>query len=507
MQYLMVFDFGTGAGKCVLFDVLGNEAGKKTFQIEYSPCPWEASGGKIFHADALFYQFTRMIDPLLQEAKIKGKDVLAIATTSQREGMVFLDPSGKVIYSGPNIDMRGMSITPLLKELSNKIKDITGLGVHGMYGLARLLWFKKYKPEIFNKINKILMISDWLIYCLCGALVSERSIASSSQFFDIKNSIWAYSLLECFDIDPNILPKILPAASTAGCLSKHAAQLTGLPEGIPVFSGGGDTQSALIGMGAIEPGKLCIVAGSTTPVMMTLNKPETFSYVTTNTHVLDNLWCLEANAGQTGISLRWIVKNIGNINDASYDFLQKQAEKSPIGANGACAYLGTMIPGERVNENLGGFVFPIPWDIDNISVVDIYRASIEATIFSVRACVDYLLSQHEIPARSILLCGGQKKGRLFVQGIADVMDIPVITTKGEEATALGSAITAAVGTGIYTNFSGAIKNMVKFEDEIKSSLNRVQEYSSVYIRWREVREKLLESNMTSFPFSSGGGLH
>jgi autoinducer 2 (AI-2) kinase len=490
MSNILVLDFGTGSGKCILFDLFGNELGKKSINWEYLSCPWGTSQGKIFPANIFFEKLTRLIDPLLKETNTQSKDVVAISTISQREGMVFIDSTGNVIYSGPNIDMRGILVTHFLKDISSELKNITGLDVHGMYGLSRLLWFKKYKPDIFYSIQKIMMISDWLVYCLCGTFASEQSIASSSQLFDIKKGIWAYPLLKDFGISNDILPQILSATSIAGSLSKEAAQLTGLPMGIPVFLAGGDTQAALIGMGAIKSDMLCVVAGSTTPIMLTLDNPNTFSYIATNRHIIDNIWCLESNAGQTGISLRWITKNLGN--DITYDFLQKTASNSPIGSNGICSYLGTMIPGEQIKKNIGGFIFPVPWDIDSISIADIFRSSVESTMFSVRACTDYLLSQNKKSIQSLLLCGGQKKGSIFVQGLADVMNMPVVITKGEETSALGAAITATVGLGIYSNYSDAVKNMVTIDREKLPNSTSVSKYSSIYNQWRKLREKIIE---------------
>jgi autoinducer 2 (AI-2) kinase len=381
MEYIIVFDFGTGSGKCVLFDIYGSEVGKKTVKWDYSACPYGTPSGKTFPANIFCEKLFQLVNPTLKENNIQKTDIIAVAAVSQREGMVFLDSNENVIYSGPNIDMRGSLVTQLLKESSDEVKNITGLSIHGMYGLARLLWFKEYKPDIFHNIHKILMINDWLTYCLCGVFVSERSIASSSQLFDIKTGKWAYSLLDRFDISNESLPKIIPAASVAGYLNKQIAQLTGLREGIPVFSVGGDTQSALIGMGSIETNKLCIIAGSTAPVILTVDSPKLFPYLTTSPHIIDNIWCLEANAGQTGTSLRWVIKNFDNSDIFTYDFLQEKAAASPIGSNGICSYLGTMIPGEKLNENLGGFIFPIPWDIDDLSIKDICRSSIESAIF------------------------------------------------------------------------------------------------------------------------------
>jgi autoinducer 2 (AI-2) kinase len=506
-SYIVAFDIGTGAGRAVLFDERGKKIAVRYEEWSYRPCPWGAKAGLVFDADDFFARLARQSRALVEDAGVRAGDIAAVSVVSQRQGMVFIDGGGRELYSAPCVDLRGEEERAEIIPLGQKIREITGIAPHGMYGPGRLLWFRKHRPEILEKTRTLLMISDWFAWRLTGKAVSEISVASSSQFLANAARSWSEELIGLFDLPRQIFPELIPANRAAGRVTREAARASGLPEGTPVFSAGGDTQAALAGMGAFTPGTIAAVAGSTTPVMLVSGTPRSFPGADTVCHVAEGLWCVEANVKFTGVSVRWtreIIKapasssgpgrSEGSLpaDGGAFKRMTELAGTVPIGSGGAAAYLGAEIAGEDLGENYGGFLFPVPWNIYEITAAHLYRAVLESTIFPVRANTEYLVRENGTGAEDFdfLVCGGQTKSEFFSQSLADLLDRPILVSGSEETSALGGALSAAVGIGLYGDYRTAAQNMVTGARRYNPDKQRAGEYERAYEHWRSLRKHL-----------------
>ena len=145
----MVFDAGTGAGRCNLFDMSGR-------LVSYAYREWEylkdlSSSNKeamLFDAEQFKKILFSLCRKVITQAGISADEIVAVSATSQREGMVWLDRFGKEIYAAPSVDLRGEEAADILSGKEPFIKEITGLPVSGMFGLARLLWYKKFNEAV-----------------------------------------------------------------------------------------------------------------------------------------------------------------------------------------------------------------------------------------------------------------------------------------------------------------------------------------------------------------------
>jgi autoinducer 2 (AI-2) kinase len=489
----MGFDIGTGAGKAALFDEKGNIIAVRYEEWSYRPCPWGAKGGMVFEADDFFARLVRQSRGLVEDSGVKTGDIAAVSVVSQRQGMVFIDACGRELYSAPCVDLRGEEERSKILPYAHKIKEITGIPPHGMYGPGRFLWFREHRPEILQKTETLLMLSDWFAWRLTGNPVSEISAASSSQFLANTTRTWSEELIDLFGLPRRIFPEIIPANRATGRVTRDAARDTSLPEGIPVFSAGGDTQAALAGMGAFTPGTIAAVAGSTTPVMLISDTPRNFPNADTVCHVAEDLWCVEANVKFTGASVRWTREIIGAPeNSRTFEWITRLAESVPIGSGGVTAYLGAEIAGEDLGENYGGFLFPVPWNIYEITSAHLYRAVLESTIFPIRANAEYLIRESGTDADTFdfLICGGQTKSGFFSQSLADLLNRGIFVSGSDETSALGGALSAAVGTGLYGDYQSAVQNMVTGTRKYSPGEQRAGEYEKAYGYWKNLRKHL-----------------
>lgn len=495
MKYALVIDAGTGSCRSILFDADGNAMAQAQREWDYET-ETDIDGAVVFDPEQFFQIVLECLRKTVHDAAALGvnlSDILTICVTSQREGMVYLDASGKEIYSAPSLDLRGAAVIDQLVPYEEAIYKTTGLPIHGMFGLARLLWFKLYAPQTYQRIRTAFMISDWIAYRLSGVPASEPSVASSSQMFDIHSRQFATALMQSLGLRSDIFPQVVSAGKPFARLKPGIAERIGLCTEPWIAMGGSDTHAGLVGIGAIRSGSIGVIAGTTTPVVQVQDRPflDPQGQLFANCHSVDGFWACESNGGSTGLSQRWAKKLLCGDRDASFADMECEARKSPIGSKGMVAYVGAEIAGERTGENLGGFIFPVPWDIEQMTTADFCRAAIETNVYTVRANLELICSKTGEYPKELLLCGGQSKSPFFSQLLADVTNLPVTVFAVKEATALGAAITGLCGSGYYKDLKSACGIMCRKDTQYLPQADAVGQYNSLYTRWMAIRAHLL----------------
>src|SRR5262249_19169333 len=147
----------------------------------------------------------------------------------------------------------------------------TGHSPPYIFPLARLLWYRKHRD--INRVATLFMLNDWIAFLLSGARVVEESNACESMLFDVTARAWSAEIVDAVGLPPAILPPVCTAGTPIGRVTARAAGATGIPEGTPVFAGGADTESALLGGGVVEPGATSAILGTTTPVQRVIDRP------------------------------------------------------------------------------------------------------------------------------------------------------------------------------------------------------------------------------------------
>ncbi|MFX1447103.1 MAG: FGGY-family carbohydrate kinase, partial [Promethearchaeota archaeon] len=348
---------------------------------------------KSFEMDDLWNKLINGVNQVLYKIKDQNTKILGISTCAQRMASVFLDGKGNIVYSGPNIDIRGIDSAYLIDdEFSEKdLFQITGHSPSLLFCLARLLWFKEENEETYAKISKVLTLDDWLIYRLTGIYVSDFSSAAESQILDIKKRKWSSEIIQTFDFDPDYFPDIVESGTIVGELKPELVKKFGINQtNIPVVKSGGDTQANLLGMGAIEEGDIGISLGTTAPVHLVVNKPiiDPSSNYWTSCHCIKDKWLLEGNAGNTGASYNWFKQCFLSNSKYNPDFLiNTYLKKSPPGALSTYAYLGPedMNIKNQTSIKRGVFAFQPPMMISEVlpKIEDFARSVLENVAFGI----------------------------------------------------------------------------------------------------------------------------
>lgn len=388
-NHYLVIDIGTGNVRVALADSDGNILKVATDTVVYEKDPLYEDA-IFFDPDGLWEQITGLCREILVAAG--QADIIAVTTSSQREGIVLLDADGIAITGMPNIDHRGREFEYLLED-KDRVYSLTGRYPTSLFSAFKVVGFTRKHPADGRKTAYMLSISDWALSRLCGIMRYEHSQASETLLYDVANRCWSEELCVCFDISPAILPPLARSGEVLGEVLPDVARSLGLPPGVKAVVGGADTQLAVMSTG---PGAddVVIVSGTTTPVVKIIS-----GYVTdgarrtwTNSHTLPEFFILETNAGVTGLNLQRY-KAIFYPNEP-YDVMEAEILSVASSGGPQCwAALGSLIAGEESPLLRGGFIFPAPihhelsrahfafalvWDLA-CSIYENYRALCEVS--------------------------------------------------------------------------------------------------------------------------------
>ncbi len=499
---LVAIDFGTGAVRSVVFDPHGVQLGEAYREISYDAVPQGPPGACDFSGQRMWRVIGRAVQGSLRDAGVRPDDVLAATATSQRHGIALVGRRGETLYAGPNRDSRGVAVF-------NPGEDAAAYPINGRWPLPilapyRLKWFRRHQPHVLERASAMLMLNDWVVFQLCGEAACADSGAAESLLFDIKALDWSPRLAEHFGVPRSLLPSIVRGGDLVGRVTARAAKVTGLRQGTPVVAAGGDTQCAVLGLGGITPGDVAVVAGTTAPVQSVTDSPalDPAGRTWTGVHVPAGRWVHESNAGAAGILLRWFRDTFGpaarsrRAKAEAYEALFGLAANVPPGADGLQAVMGSspMDP-QRAYTRIRAFVFapdgPAQFEAA-VGRAHFARALMESIVYAIKANFDQLPEVSAAEPRQVALCGGCARSAVFVDLLANVLDRPVAMARAQEVTALGAAICAAVGAGVYRSIDEAVGSMTELRVAATPLAETARRYRELYERWTGVRDAVID---------------
>jgi autoinducer 2 (AI-2) kinase len=497
-NYILVIDAGTSGVHCLIIDFKGHIISISHRDWVYQSPDDIAPLGKEFAPDAFWHIICNCIRQLLKNSGISPEDIVSISTTGQREGVVFLDKEGKELYAGPNLDLRalteGISID---NEYSNEICAITGHLPSFLFVPAKLRWFETNRLEIYSKIATVLTINEWIIYRLCGERVSEVCGASELGLIDIRERKWSGRLQDLLALPRGIYPQLVPAGSQVGKLTSQASAEMGISPGIMVVQGAPDTHCGLLGMEVKERGQVGIIAGWSAPVQMVTDEPifDPENRIWSSCHLLVDKWILESSTGEAGNAFDWLRENIfgqdESFKDMAFDLMDQLALSVPPGADGVLAFIGPAVMDmSHLALRYGGFLFPVPLSATNIQRAHLVRAALENFCFAIKANCLQLEAISGLKIEEVRLGGGLAKSQCLTKILPAVLDLPTYIPEITEVSALGAAMCAAVGAGVYSSLGEAMSAMKPQMKVIAPERLSALEYEEYYQRWISTAKSL-----------------
>ncbi|MDF2887707.1 MAG: lsrK [Lacrimispora sp.] len=495
-NYLLAIDAGTGSVRAVLFDQKGN-------QIACVQTEWEHRENPLYPGSMDFDWMNNWklaascIRRVIADSAINPREIAAISTTCMREGIVLYNKEGVEIWACANVDARSNDEVEQLihqdPELERLLYEESGQS-YALDAIPRLLWVKNKLPDIYEKTAHLGMFNDWLCYKLTGILAVEPSNGSTSGLFNLKSRTWDPGINQRCGLRTDLFPPVIECGTVIGKTISGLEQSSGLPEGIPVVAGGGDAQLGCIGVGVVNPGDAAVFGGSFWQYEYNTDTPVTDPHcrVRVNCHAIPSLWQYEALAFKPGLVMRWFRDSFClsekeaalKTGRSVYDLMNEEAEKIPPGCYGMmCSFSDIMnfMNWKHAAPTFSNFEL----DSDKFNHYTFYRSILENTAFITKGNLELVKSTTGHLPEVITFAGGAANSQLWAQILSDVLGIPVKIPKVKEATALGAAILAGHGIGLYPDISQTAKDLVIIEQLFTPNMENNRIYEEIYGTWKE----------------------
>ena len=490
MGFLIGIDIGTSGTKTVLFDERGNTVEACT--IEY-PLYQPENGWAEQHPSDWWNAAKDTIKQVINKSGVSCDDIKGVGLSGQMHGLVMLDKNGEVLR--PSIiwcDQRTGNECEEITSLvgADRLLSITANPALTGFTASKIMWVKNNEPEIYGKCARILLPKDYIRFKLTGEFATEVSDASGMQLLDVPNRCWSDEVLGKLEIDKSLLGKVYESPEVTGTVSAEASKLTGLEKGTIVVGGAGDNAAAAVGTGIVRDGKAFTTIGTSGVVYAHLSKIaiEPAGRVHTFCCAVPGAWHVMGVTQSAGLSLQWFRNNFceseittaGGMDVDPYYLMDKEAERITIGCD-RLIYLPYLM-GERtphIDPSCRGVFFGLSAIHTKAHMI---RSVMEGVAFSLRDCVE-LLRGMGIFTDEMLICGGGAASSLWRQMLADIYNCRVKTLVTREGPALGVAILAGVGAGIYDSVEEACDAIIrtnKPQSPIEGNNAVYENYYSVY---------------------------
>ena len=438
-RYLLGADIGTTSLKCAVFDTDGNMLKSVTKDYTLS-----VSGDNVeFPAEDYLRLFKEAYDELSADYPIA-----ALSIDTQCETLIVTDKNSEPLMNAIVwLDNRAAKQAEKIKARfgNKKVYEVTGQPeITATWPAAMLLWIKENKPDIYGKIEKVFLLEDFLLYDLTGNFVTEKTLQSSTIYFDIKRDCWWDEMLDFIGLKKEWLPKLYGSGEKVGEY-----------RGAAVVTSAIDQIAGAIGAGVTDKGIISEMTGTTMVVFVpSENMPEYDPKSIVPCHKnFDGKYCLLSWTPTAGIALKWFKNNF--CESFSFKELDDLAKDIPPGSCGLTflPYLcGSTMP--KYDPEAKGAFIGLTMEHTRAHAV---RSILESVACMLKSNLDYLKTD----CKEIRSMGGGASSPLWCQIKADVTGKNIAVLENNETACLGSAILAGVGTGLLCDVKSASEKFVK----------------------------------------------
>jgi xylulokinase len=413
--------------------------------------------------------------------------IAAIGISYQMHGLVMIDSEKKVLR--PSIiwcDSRAVSYgEKAMNSLGKEFCLSHLLNSPGNFTAAKLAWVKENEPEIFSRIDKIMLPGDYMAMRLTGEIKTTYTGLSEGIFWDYSNDGVSEELMRYFGFDQNILPEASASFSVSGRLSGAVASELGLPTGIPVSYKAGDQPNNALSLNVLSPGEVAATAGTSGVIygVTDIKKSDSLSRVNTFLHVnhskeltrLGVLLCING----TGILNSWIRRYAGN--NLTYNEMNDLADSVSPGSKGLYILpFGNGSERMLLNRDIGARIAGL--NFNTHSSAHLFRAAQEGIAFSFRYGLDIMKETGIVP--EIIRAGAANMflSKVFRDTLSAITqtEIHLYNTDGS----LGAARGAGIGCGYYKSENEAFNGLTEV-GITEPDRSKIHIYNEVYSKWRD----------------------
>lgn len=493
-KLLMGVDIGSGGCKITVIDTCGRVVSRQYREYrthyphpgwaEQNPTDWEEA-------------FAKTLSLTFGDGSCSPTEIECVTIGATTHTVVLLDREGKVLR--PAIlwtDKRTIAEVEWLRKNHGDMIIAETLHMPNVnWTLPYLLWVRRHEPDVWEKIDKILMPKDYIRYRLTGILATDFMDAHGTMLFNVPKRVWSSRICEAAEIPMHILPEVFPATHVIGRVQTKAAARFGLRKGTPVLVGTTDQACEALGSGAIQAGSGIIKLATAGNIAVVTQKaypspPRVYAYY----HLVDQQWYTLAGTSSCAVAYRWLRDTFfseetgmdetraGSI----YQTMDRMAATIPAGSQGLLfhpslqgslgdPYLRADFLGVISSHRKGHFV----------------RSVLEGVAFSLYDC---LLREEAlgVKASEFRMIGGGSQSPLWRRIICDVFGRPIRIPR-ESDSSFGTALLGGVGIGAFADFDAAVRQCVEIIDEMQPSLSDHEIYSRLFDCYRETETVLKDT--------------
>ena len=487
-MYLLGYDIGSSSVKVCLIEassgkiIASDFSPKKEMKITADQPGWAEQNPLEWWTNLKLAN-----ESVLQKSGVNAEDIKGIGITWQMHGLILVDKDQNLLR--PSIiwcDSRAVPYGEKAFAAIGEEKCLSHLlNSPGNFTASKLAWVKENEPEIFEKIDKIMLPGDYIAMKLSGEIGITIEGLSEGIFWDFKNNCISEDVIDYYGIPKSFFPEIVPTFGIQAAVSASAAAELGLKEGTPISYRAGDQPNNALSLNVFNPGEIASTAGTSGVVYGVLDtldydkrsRVNTFAHVN---HTLEQtrlgvLLCING----TGILNSWLKNNFAT-SLSSYGDMNELASLSPIGSKGL-----SIIPfgngAERVLENkeVNCSIQGINFNIHTEG--DVLRAAQEGIVFSYEYGMDIMRNMGmDI---QVIRAGDANMflSSIFRQTLSSVSNavIELYDTDG----AAGAARAAGMGVGFYADSKEAFSALEKIA-VIEPEFDKKEQYLEAYERWK-----------------------
>lgn len=492
MPLLLGLDSSTTATKALLMNEEGEvlSIGSAAYDFDAPHPLWTEQD------PALWWHGTiKSVQEAIRKIDASPEDIVGIGVTGQMHGLVLLDAAGEVLRPALlwNDQRTGSQCDTIRERLGKKnLVAVTGNDALTGFTAPKILWVQENEPDLYAKVEQILLPKDYVRYKLTGHYATDKAGAAGTLLFDIAARNWSDEVLTALNINPEHLPQTFEGTEITGKLSTEAAEALGLRAGIPVMGGGGDQAAQATGVGAVQEGIIALTLGTSGVIFASSNQPaiEPEGRLHAFCHAVPDRWHMMGVMLSAAGSLRWLRDTIAP--NVSFADLVSETKGLAPGSDGLLFL--PYLTGERTP-------YPDPYARGAFvgltvrhSRQHMTQAVLEGVGFGLRDSFTLIEGAGLPQANQVRISGGGAKSAEWRQILANILDAELVTVNTSEGAAFGTALLAGVGAGLWPDVESAAEAVIKVTGSTKPQDETREAYDAHYRLYRELYPALKPAN-------------
>lgn len=484
MTYLLGIDVGTSALKAALFTPDGRAVAQASrgYATRHPQPGWAEQDPADWWGAAC--AATR---EALDAAGARPGEVACVGVDGQSWAAVAVDAQGEALLPTPIwTDTRAREECAQLERLAGA-EALFACGGNPLgpgYTLPKIRWYQRHAPQAMARAAAVLQSNGYIVRRLTGECTQDASQGYGLACFDVRRGRWDLDLAKALQVPAQLLPPVRACHEVVGRVTAQAAALTGLTQGTPVVAGGLDAACGALGAGVTEPGQTQEQGGQAGGMSICLDAPVADPRLILSQHVAPGRWLLQGGTTGGGGALKWLREQV--CPELSFEQMSELAAGVPAGSGGVL-FLPYM-EGERSplwNPDARGAFYGLRYGVGRAHLV---RAVMEGVAFSLRHNLD-VAAAAGARAGTLRAMGGAANSRVWTQIKADVTGRTIEVPGSDTATALGAAMLAGMGAGVYADAAEAART-VRVTRTHRPDAAACAAYEAHYAAYLELSQRL-----------------